>query len=145
MMKYMTKFEKNIPVSTSLREWSSSFFVAPFLSSMLNRPRSFSSSTSWAACQKNRYGEMVVPNKPTRVEMYAVVHSRWGTNVLRATSIQSGFDRNAAITYANSTSVSHLNTRAISRYDDQKSNTVIRTAKTGVQYSASIPVIISVT
>jgi hypothetical protein len=67
MMKYMTRFEKNMPVLTSRRASASSWEVAPRRWARVFFPRLFSSSTSWVACQKNRYGEMVVPRMPTRV------------------------------------------------------------------------------
>ena len=41
-------------------------------------------------------------------------------NVSRSTARQSGWAKNAVITYANSTSVSHLKIRAIVRYEVQE-------------------------
>ncbi len=67
MMKYMTRFEKNMPTSTSARATRISSSVAPARSSGVSRPCARSSSTSCAACQKKRYGEIVVPRRPTSV------------------------------------------------------------------------------
>jgi hypothetical protein len=67
MMKYMMKFEKNIPATTSVRALLNSSVVAPLRCLTVRRPIARSSSTSSAACQKKRYGEMVVPRMPTKV------------------------------------------------------------------------------
>ena len=115
MMKYMTKFERNIPVSTSVREARNSAALAPSRAFTVFRPIPASSSTSWEACQKNRYGEIVVPRMPTMVETYSGDHSRCGTRVAFTTSFHGGRTRNAQATYEKRTSVSHRKMRAICR------------------------------
>src|SRR5438552_2644775 len=80
------------------------------------------------ACQKNRYGEIVVPSIATSVLTYSLLNEICGTNVALATALQSGPARNAAITYANSETVSHLNTFTIRRYEPQICSTTIATA-----------------
>src|SRR5262245_46982822 len=65
MMKYMTTLEKNMPAFTSQAAYRSSSSVAPRRCQSRRRPRETSSSTSWLACQTNRYGEMVVPRRAT--------------------------------------------------------------------------------
>lgn len=112
MTKYMIRFENSIPVTTSFRDFRNSASVAPLRDSTVNFQCSLSSSTSCDACQKNRYGEIVVPKIPTKRGQYLPDHSMWGINVEWITAVQSGLARNAARTYANSTSVSHLKIRA---------------------------------
>jgi hypothetical protein len=108
----MIRFENSIPVTTSFRDFRNSASVAPLRDSTVNFQCSLSSSTSCDACQKNRYGEIVVPKIPTKRGQYLPDHSMWGINVEWITAVQSGLARNAARTYANSTSVSHLKIRA---------------------------------
>ena len=47
------------------------------------------SSHSWAACQKNRYGLMVVPSTATTVVQNSESEEKLGTNRPRANSSQS--------------------------------------------------------
>ena len=53
-MKYITRFEKNMPERTSVPAQASSSSVAPRLWATVVLPRSLSNSTSCAACQKKR-------------------------------------------------------------------------------------------
>src|SRR2546428_4488696 len=69
MMKSMTRFERNIPVATSSRASASSCAVAPRRWATVRRPRAFSSSTSCDACQKKRYGEIVVRSEEHTSEL----------------------------------------------------------------------------
>lgn len=98
MMKYITAFDSNIPVMTSVVATFSSLLVAPRRCDKVILPCSLSSSTSWAACQKNRYGEMVVPNIPTSTAAYDLVHSICGMRVARITAGQARLVRKAVIT-----------------------------------------------
>ena len=98
MMKYITKLEKNMPVSTSVRARRNSSSVAPWRFATVFLPSARSSSTSCAACQKKRYGEMLVPRIPTSTDRYSLDHWISGTNVARSTAAQSGWARNAVIT-----------------------------------------------
>src|SRR5205809_905954 len=66
MMKYITTFEKAMPVKTSWRASRSSWSLAPRRSATVRRPLARSSSTSCEACQKNRYGEIVRHARPER-------------------------------------------------------------------------------
>ncbi len=93
----MMMFEKNIPVTTSVRDRRSSSPLAPFRSPR-QRPMARSSSTSCAACQKKRYGEMVVPRIPTNTERKDRLHSMRGTNVDCSTAPQSACAKNAVTT-----------------------------------------------
>ena len=73
-------------------------------------PCSRSSSTSSLHCQKNRYGEIVVPRIamiPASSGLSSVID---GTNVRRATSPQSTRTANSTTTYVPSDSVSHRRT-----------------------------------
>ena len=94
-MKYMMKFEKNIPMTTSMNERRSSASVAPCRWRSVRRPIARSSSTSTDACQKNRYGEMVVPRTPTRTEKYRADHSTCGMKVARSAVAHAGCAKNA--------------------------------------------------
>src|SRR5690242_2259388 len=85
---------------------------------------------------------MVVPRMPTKVARYSLDHSMCGITVERKTVFQSGWTRNAVITYENNTSVSHLKTCTIRRYEVQNNNDVMSVAKIGVQISEFTPVII---
>src|SRR5476649_2960556 len=71
IMKYIRKLEKNMPVTTSLRARRNSARVAPWRLATVVFPSARSSSTSCAACQKNRKGEMLVPRMPTSTEIFA--------------------------------------------------------------------------
>src|SRR5438034_6083189 len=88
MMKYMIRLDANIPAMTSLRAALSSSAVAPRRCARL-RPLARSSSTSCAACQKNRYGEMVVPRMATSTEKNPRDHSTCGTIVACSARLQS--------------------------------------------------------
>ena len=65
MMKYITRTLNAIPTFTSSAAYWSSRSVAPLRRHSCVRPMLISSSTSWVACQKNRYGEIVVPRIAT--------------------------------------------------------------------------------
>ncbi len=71
MMANITTLDRTIPDTTSNRAWRWVVFALAFERSLrgiaLAPPRSSSrsSSTRWAVCQKNRYGEMVVPSTAT--------------------------------------------------------------------------------
>ena len=69
MMKYITRFETNIPTVTSIVATRNSNGDAPRRSPRVRLPADFSSSTSRLVCQKNKYGEMVVPRIATSTAM----------------------------------------------------------------------------
>ena len=69
MMKNITRLEKNIPVNTSSLAALNSRSVEPRRCARVILPCFRSSSTSSAACQKNKYGEIVVPRTPTSTDM----------------------------------------------------------------------------
>src|SRR5271166_420707 len=96
MMKNMTTFEKNAPTPTSKFLSSSSLSVAPFRLASVLCPAAFSSSTSSLACQKNKYGLIVVPRIATSVDHSSLVWGMDGTKVARATLIQSAPTTNAS-------------------------------------------------
>ena len=87
-----------MPASVSHRAKRSSFFDAPCRCQSLRRPMLTCSSTSWPACQKKRYGEMVVPRSATRMPMYAGSSWMVGMNVPRSTSPTFGRESSAAPT-----------------------------------------------
>src|SRR5439155_16215306 len=120
-----------------------SFGVAPRRCAR-SRPIARSSSTSCAACQKNKYGEIVVPRIATRTEKNPRDHSMCGMTVASSARRQSTRATNAVRTYARSTSVSHLNTRAIVRYDDHINSTIITAPKTGTISVTGAPLTIIV-
>ncbi len=91
MMKNMIAFEANMPAITSLRAARSSAAVAPCRCRRL-RPIARSSSTSCAACQKNKYGEIVVPKIATRREKNS--RDIW----MRGTSVAASADRQSTWT-----------------------------------------------
>src|SRR5215469_7589715 len=78
-----------------------------------------SSSTSSRACQKNMYGEIVVPRMATSVVTELALSAKLGTKVPRSTACQSGLAKNADPTYANSARVSHLKTDVTTLCDPQ--------------------------
>ena len=88
MMKNCTTLENVMPAMTSSRASASSASVAP-----RRRPIAFSASTSCDACQKNKYGEIVVPRIATVVVMYADDHSICGTTVRKSPVRQFGCAR----------------------------------------------------
>src|SRR5213592_2146659 len=112
MMKYITTFEKAMPVKTSWRASRSSWSLAPRRSATVRRPLARSSSTSCEACQKNRYGEIVVPRMPTSVGTARASQGTCGTSVSRRAADQFGCARTADRMYAKSTAVSHLSQAA---------------------------------
>jgi 6-phosphofructokinase len=78
---------------TSMKDPRSSARVAPCRWLSVPRPIARSSSTSSAACQKKRYGEMVVPSTPTRTAKYRADHSMCGMKVARNTEPHAGCAR----------------------------------------------------
>ncbi len=110
MMKNMTRFEKNIPnkvsVFRSFRSWSVNFGIpAPMLRISFF---STSSSTSSLACQKKRYGLMVVPSMATMLIRYSFVKIRCGIKVLIMISLQSTWMMKATTIYDKSENVRYL-------------------------------------
>src|ERR1700691_5303138 len=85
MIKNMTIFEKNAPTPTSKFRSSSSLSVAPLRLASVLCPAAFSSSTSSLACQKNRYGLIVVPRIATSIDHSSLVCGIDGMKVARAT------------------------------------------------------------
>src|ERR1035438_6587950 len=81
MIEYITTCEKAIPTTTSLRAARSSLRVIPLRSSSVAPPAAFISSTSLDACQKNRYGEIVVPRMAWEGLTFAEVRERWPAEV----------------------------------------------------------------
>ena len=62
-------------------------------------PSAVISSTSSAPCQKNRYGEMVVPNSAMTAATVGPSRVRPGTNVRNATSPHETSMKNSTATY----------------------------------------------
>src|SRR5580765_7076313 len=83
---------------------------------------------------------MVVPRIATRTEKNALDHSTLGTSVAYSASRQSTRATNAVTTYARRTSVSHLNTRAIARYDHHISSTTMAMPYAGTVSAVGAPV-----
>ena len=83
MMHHVTKFEINIPKKVSKRMFLMNDFVTGFFASAACSywSTSRSSSTSSDACQKNIYGEIVVPATPTRINRNAKLNWMCGKNV----------------------------------------------------------------
>src|SRR5450759_2055951 len=118
-MKYITTFENNIPSPTSQFAYFSSPLVAPFLCAKVVRPIEISSSTSWLACQKNRYGVIVVPKTATSMDRKVLSKRNVGINVPLSTAPKLGRAKNADKIYAIKDNASHLKILAISRYERQ--------------------------
>ncbi len=109
MMKNITRLEKAIPVRTSTRAARSSESRSPRRPrSGLVAPLAVSSSTSEDACQKKRYGEMVVPKTATRAMTKSFESSKCGMTVALSTSSSGGWAKKAVMTYAKRASVNHL-------------------------------------
>ena len=119
MMKNITMFEKNVPATTSSLRVMSSRSVAPRRAIVVVRPMNFSSSTSCDACQKKRYGLIVVPRMATRVDQASLPRGRLGTIVSRTIDSQFGRTTIAVRTYANRKSASHFRVFAIFAYGSQ--------------------------
>ena len=66
MMAYITTWEKNIPTRTSNRAALISSLPTPRRLASVTWPAARIASTSEDACQKKRYGEIVVPSTATR-------------------------------------------------------------------------------
>jgi hypothetical protein len=97
-MKYLTRFEKNIPVKTSVRAVRKSSSDVASHSSPTGFPFARRSSTFREACQKKRYGEMVMPKIPTKVARNRLdLSTRWKIVALKTDS-QSGRARKAVMT-----------------------------------------------
>jgi hypothetical protein len=95
MMKYITMFENTMPVLTSTAASCSSSSLAPRRCLTVTRPTVISSSTSWLACQKNRYGEIVVPSSATNIATNSGLARNVGITVPRSTSRHAGRAKNA--------------------------------------------------
>src|ERR1022692_4334815 len=83
------------------------------------------SSTPCDACQKNKYGLIVVPNIATMVDHASWLFGHEGVNVSCNNDFQSVTTRKAVIAYANRTRHSHLRTSAIWWYRNRIITTVI--------------------
>ena len=66
------------------------------------------SSTSCPACQKNKYGLIVVPNSATSAIASSLPNCAWGSSNAWNTSLAWICATNGTATYANSDSVVHL-------------------------------------
>ena len=89
-MKNIAALEKNVPTPMSIVRVVISYGLAPTRSATRRRPSAFSSSTSCDACQKKRYGEMVVPRIATSVAHAPPSFGMCGTKVSCATTVQFG-------------------------------------------------------
>ena len=78
MIEYITSCENPIPTRMSRRASFISWWLTPRREPSVTRPRARISSTSELACQKNRYGEMVVPRIATMMPMKPDVSSTCG-------------------------------------------------------------------
>src|ERR1700688_318898 len=74
------------------------------------------SSTSWEACQKNRYGLIVVPKIATTTVQNSEFADKVGIKNPRAASIQGTFTTITVPKYANSANVSHFKTDTYREY-----------------------------
>src|ERR1700686_363560 len=87
------------------------------------------SSTSCEACQKNRYGLMVVPRMATTVVQNATSAENVGTKNPRATSPQGTLTTSAVPKYANKANVSHFKTETYRAYCIATWSTALSTPK----------------
>src|SRR5438874_6699342 len=87
---------------------------------------------------------MVVPRMATSTEKNPRDHSTCGTIVACSARRQSTRATNAVSTYASRTSVSHLNVRAMARYDDHINGTTMAVPYTGTEIAIGAPITIFV-
>src|SRR6266478_2044981 len=87
------------------------------------------SSTSCDACQKNRYGLMVVPSTAMSAVRYSRVTSKPGRTTACTTSDHETCTKNAVPTYAKRESVSHFKYFAYSEYGMNNSASTDTTPK----------------
>src|SRR5262249_1901490 len=113
---------------------------APRRAASVRRPWARSSSTSCDACQKNRYGEIVVPKMPTSVAMNSRSNLISGVTVARSTVNQSGLARNPARMYVKSTAVNDFRYAAKVAYDVQIVTTTMAVPTTGTNTIGGSPV-----
>src|SRR3989338_9486939 len=110
MIKNMTRFEKVIPMIVSRRI----ALISPVLILGIplpidcSFPSSTSSSTSSSACQKKRYGDIVVPNRATIFMRYFSEKSKCGIMLERKTTPQSCLTKNTTTIYAQSDKAKYL-------------------------------------
>jgi hypothetical protein len=98
MMKYITTLDTTIPAATSVRALRSSRSSERRGRSPNSWFNASSASTSCAACQKKRYGLIVVPKIATKVKRYSFVNVIFVRKVPFSTALHYGFARNAATT-----------------------------------------------
>ena len=77
---------------------------------------------------------------PTRVATNSRSRLIWGTIVSRSAAPQSGFARNPATMYANSTTVNHLRYATTVAYDAQMVMATMAAPTTGTKIMAGSPV-----
>src|SRR5271165_4640105 len=109
IMNNETAFENPIPTTVSTLMRSNCFRAchgAHFTGCSLRLSRTSSASSD--ACQKNRYGLMVVPSTATSAVKYATLNVTEGTKVERNAGPQATRATNGVSTYANSAMVSHF-------------------------------------
>jgi hypothetical protein len=116
--KKPTTFETAIPnqVSTLIRSSSALAVRRGACFRGGNLGSSFCSSTSSAACQKNRYGLIVVPKIATIAVIAAVDHSNDGTRVASSTRRHGNVTTKTTPTYASSDTHSHFRYGTYRRY-----------------------------
>src|SRR5438552_13489262 len=93
IMKYIPTLEKNVPAPLSNPQVKTRVRIDTVGARL--RAADFVSSTSCDACQKNRYGLIVVPSTPTSIAHPSRVVGSDGTNVAWTTADQSGRTMNA--------------------------------------------------
>ena len=109
MIASATRLETAMPIRVSAR--MRSIAEAPWRGALRSACRSGCarmSSHSCAACQKNKYGLIVVPSTATTVVQNSESAEKLGTSTPRASSSQSSLTVSRAAKYANSDRVIHL-------------------------------------
>ena len=104
MMQNITIWLNAMPVVTSTRAAR----ISVSLTGVRWRRSARSTSTSDDACQKNRYGLIVVPRMATMAASHRALSSTCGTMPPTSTLRASGWTTKSVMTYAKSASVSHL-------------------------------------
>src|SRR6185503_8803814 len=108
IIKNITTLDTNIPDQTSVRISLISCKEVSFRDLIVLRPAKISSSTSCEVCQKNKYGDMVVPSMAVTKNICSREKDMAGRNVPRKTWLHGRCTIKAAKTYESNAMVNHF-------------------------------------
>src|SRR5437870_9419697 len=121
-----------MPMATSALITLTSFFEilgSPWSLISLTFPSYTSSSASSEACQKNRYGDIVVPKRATNIIAKPALNCTCGTTLAANISSHLPLTIRAVITYANKNSVRYFSTFTYLWYGIMISDDITNAAK----------------